>query len=58
MYITGLVIPVAADRMDTYRKWAANGAAFFKEYGCLAFRALSLIVPTAPLVPPQCRGIG
>jgi uncharacterized protein YbaA (DUF1428 family) len=24
-----------ADKMEAYRNWAANGAAFFKEYGCL-----------------------
>jgi uncharacterized protein YbaA (DUF1428 family) len=35
MYITGLVIPVPADKMEDYRRWAASGAAFFKEYGCL-----------------------
>ncbi|HWE45626.1 MAG TPA: DUF1428 domain-containing protein [Caulobacteraceae bacterium] len=35
MYVCGLVIPVPADRMDAYRRWAESGAAFFKEYGCL-----------------------
>jgi len=35
MYIAGLVIPVPEDRMEAYRKWAENGAALFKEYGCL-----------------------
>ena len=35
MYVCGLVIPVPEDAMEAYRAWAANGAAFFKEYGCL-----------------------
>jgi uncharacterized protein YbaA (DUF1428 family) len=35
MYIAGLVIPVPEDKMEAYRKWAENGAQFFKEYGCL-----------------------
>ena len=35
MYIAGLVIPVPADKMDAYRQWAENGAAIFKDYGCL-----------------------
>ena len=35
MYVCGLVIPVPADRMDAYRKWAENGAKIFKDYGCL-----------------------
>lgn len=35
MYVCGLVIPVPADKMDAYRRWAENGAALFKEYGCL-----------------------
>lgn len=35
MYVCGLVIPVPEDRMADYRRWAENGAAFFKEYGCL-----------------------
>jgi uncharacterized protein YbaA (DUF1428 family) len=35
MYIAGFVIPVPADKMEAYRRWAQNGAAFFKEYGCL-----------------------
>ena len=34
MYITSLVIPVPAQNMDAYRKWAEMSAAFFKEYGC------------------------
>ena len=35
MYIAGFVIPVPEDKMEAYRKWAENGAALFKEYGCL-----------------------
>jgi uncharacterized protein YbaA (DUF1428 family) len=35
MYVCGLVIPVREDRLDDYRRWAENGAAFFREYGCL-----------------------
>src|SRR5215813_11054913 len=35
MYVSGLVIPVPADKMDAYRKWAENGAKIFKDYGCL-----------------------
>ena len=35
MYVCGLVIPVPEGEMEAYRKWAENGAAFFKEYGCL-----------------------
>ncbi len=35
MYVCGLVIPVPEGRMDDYRAWAENGAAFFKDYGCL-----------------------
>ena len=35
MYVCGLVIPVPEDKMEAYRRWAANGAEFFKEYGCL-----------------------
>ena len=35
MYVCGLVIAVPSDKMEAYRKWAENGAAFFKEYGCL-----------------------
>ena len=35
MYVCGLVIPVPEDRMEAYRKWAENGAHFFKDYGCL-----------------------
>lgn len=35
MYVCGLVIPVPGDRVEDYRRWAENGARFFKEYGCL-----------------------
>lgn len=35
MYVCGLVIPVPEDKIDAYRRWAEDGAAFFKEYGCL-----------------------
>jgi uncharacterized protein YbaA (DUF1428 family) len=35
MYVAGLVIPVPGSQMEAYRKWAENGAQFFKEYGCL-----------------------
>ena len=35
MYIAGFVIPVPADKMEAYRQWAENGAALFKEYGCI-----------------------
>ena len=35
MYIAGFVIPVPNDKMEAYRTWAENGAAIFKEYGCL-----------------------
>jgi uncharacterized protein YbaA (DUF1428 family) len=35
MYVAGLVIPVPADKIDAYRKWAENSGQFFKEYGCL-----------------------
>jgi len=35
MYIAGLVIPVPAEKMETYRIWAENGARIFKEYGCI-----------------------
>lgn len=35
MYIAGFVIPVPADKMEAYRKWAEMSSAFFKEYGCL-----------------------
>jgi uncharacterized protein YbaA (DUF1428 family) len=35
VYIAGFVIPVPEEKMAAYRKWAENGAALFKEYGCL-----------------------
>jgi uncharacterized protein YbaA (DUF1428 family) len=35
MYVCGLVIPVPEHRKDDYRRWADNGARFFKDYGCL-----------------------
>jgi len=35
MYVAGFVIPVPEEKMEAYRKWAANGAAIFREYGCL-----------------------
>ena len=35
MYIAALVIPVPQENMEAYRKWAENGAAIFKKYGCL-----------------------
>ncbi|HEX2760384.1 MAG TPA: DUF1428 domain-containing protein, partial [Rhizomicrobium sp.] len=35
MYVAGLIIPVPEDKKDAYRRWAANSAALFHEYGCL-----------------------
>jgi uncharacterized protein YbaA (DUF1428 family) len=35
MYVAALVIPVPGAKMEAYRKWAENGAAIFKKYGCL-----------------------
>ena len=35
MYVCGLVIPVPADKIDAYRKWAEGGSKLFKDYGCL-----------------------
>ena len=35
MYIAGFVIPVPEEKMDAYRKWAEDGAALFREYGCI-----------------------
>ena len=35
MYIAGFVIPVPADKMEAYRTWAENGAAIFRDYGCI-----------------------
>ncbi len=35
MYVAGFVIPVPEDKMEAYRKWAENGAAIFRAYGCI-----------------------
>lgn len=35
MYVAGFVIPVPEDKMEAYRRWAENGSALFREYGCL-----------------------
>jgi uncharacterized protein YbaA (DUF1428 family) len=35
MYIAGLVVPVPADKMEAYRRWAERGADIFRRYGCL-----------------------
>ena len=35
MYVAGFVIPVPEQKMEAYRRWAANGAALFAEYGCI-----------------------
>jgi uncharacterized protein YbaA (DUF1428 family) len=35
MYVAGFVVPVPEDKMEAYRKWAATGAALFREYGCI-----------------------
>ncbi len=35
MYIAGFVIPVPEENKEAYRRWAENGAALFKEYGCV-----------------------
>jgi uncharacterized protein YbaA (DUF1428 family) len=35
MYVCGLVIPVPEAAMEAYRRWAEDGAAFFKHYGCI-----------------------
>jgi uncharacterized protein YbaA (DUF1428 family) len=35
MYVAGFVIPVPAEKLEAYRKWAENGAAIFREYGCI-----------------------
>ena len=34
MYVAGFVIPVPAEKMEPYRKWAEESAALFREYGC------------------------
>jgi uncharacterized protein YbaA (DUF1428 family) len=35
MYVAGFVIPVPEEKMEAYRRWAENGAALFREYGCI-----------------------
>jgi len=35
MYVAGFVIPVPAENMEAYRRWAENGARIFRHYGCL-----------------------
>jgi uncharacterized protein YbaA (DUF1428 family) len=35
MYVAGFVIPVPEENMEAYRRWAENGAALFREYGCI-----------------------
>ena len=35
MYVAGMVIPVPAEKMEAYRRWAENGARIFKSYGCV-----------------------
>lgn len=35
MYVCGLVIPVPEEGMESYRRWAENGAQFFRDYGCI-----------------------
>jgi len=35
MYVAGFVIPVPEDKLAAYRRWAENGAALFREYGCI-----------------------
>lgn len=35
MYVAGFVIPVPEQNMEAYRRWAENGAALFREYGCV-----------------------
>jgi uncharacterized protein YbaA (DUF1428 family) len=35
VYIAGFVIPVPEEKMEAYREWVENGAALFKEYGCI-----------------------
>ena len=36
MYIAGFVIPVPANKMEAYRKWAQTSATFFQEYGSIS----------------------
>jgi uncharacterized protein YbaA (DUF1428 family) len=35
MYVAGFVIPVPEEKKEAYRRWAENGAAIFREYGCI-----------------------
>ncbi|MGJ4886836.1 DUF1428 domain-containing protein [Bradyrhizobium sp. HKCCYLR20261] len=35
MYVAGFVIPVPAEKLEAYRRWADRGALLFKEYGCV-----------------------
>ena len=49
MYVCGLVIPVPADRMDAYRRWAENGAAFGQITAGARDEALYLILSTLGL---------
>src|SRR6516165_1009980 len=35
VYIARFVIPVPEGKMEAYRRWAENGAALFREYGCI-----------------------
>ena len=35
MYVAGFVVPVPEEKIEAYRKWAENGAAIFREYGCV-----------------------
>jgi uncharacterized protein YbaA (DUF1428 family) len=35
MYVAGLVIPVPEEKLEAYKAWARNGAALFRDYGCL-----------------------
>jgi len=35
MYVAAMVIPVPADRMDAYRRWAIRSADIFRRYGCI-----------------------
>ena len=35
MYVAGFVIPVPEEKIEAYRRWAENGAAIFREYGCI-----------------------
>jgi uncharacterized protein YbaA (DUF1428 family) len=35
MYVAGFVIPVPEQNMELYRRWAENGAALFRDFGCI-----------------------